>query len=286
MRFAEAPSGLAIAEIHTSLASARICLQGAQLLQWQPRSATHPVVWMSEDAHVEPGKSPHCGAPICWPWFGAHETIPTLPAHGFARTLPWEVSATAIDADHTVHVTLRLPQKEQTRSHWPHDTALQLTLSVGETLRLTLTTTNNGNTEIEISEAFHTYFQVGDIAQVQVTGLDGTTYADKVMNFARSVQQGGITFAGEVDRVYVDTAAECVIEDPLLRRRIHIAKSGSLSTVVWTPGQDKGRRLGDLGPNGWQHMLCVESANTMENRVRITAGKTHILAVEYRVAPR
>lgn len=283
LRFSDDPSGLIVAKIDNPLAMASICLQGAHLLDWQPRTASVPVVWLSDSAQRLPGKSPHSGAPVCWPWFGAHDSNPGLPAHGYARNLPWEVIATTSDANGATHITLRLQDNDQARALWPHAATLELAISVGDTLRLALTTTNTGDTEIVIGEAFHTYFQVGDIAQTRVTGLDGITYADKVVNFARRVQQGAITFSGEVDRVYVDTTAECLIEDPVLQRRIRIAKSGSHSTVVWTPGQEKGNQLGDLGPDGWRHMVCVESANAMENRVRIAAGQSHTLAVEYGV---
>ena len=285
LRFSDDSNGLIVAEIDNSLATARICLQGAHLLNWQPHGAAVPIVWLSDSAQLLPGKSPHSGAPVCWPWFGAHASDPGLPAHGYARNLPWAVIATASEANGATRIILRLQGNERARALWPHATTLELTISVGETLRLALTTSNTGDAEITIGEAFHTYFQVGDIAQTRVTGLEGVTYADKVADFARSVQHGPITFSGEVDRVYVDTDAECLIEDPVLQRRIRIAKSGSLATVVWTPGQTKGEQLGDLGPDGWRHMVCVESANAMENQVLIPPGEAHTLAVEYRAEP-
>ena len=285
LRFHEAQNGLIVADIDNPLATAKICLQGAHLLSWHPRSTAAPVVWLSEDAQLSPWKSPHSGAPICWPWFGAHADNPAYPAHGYARNLPWEVVQTATETDGSIRLTLRLIPHDATRSQWPHAATLSLDVIVGDTLQLALTTTNSGDTPITISEAFHTYFQIRDVAQTHVTGLEGVTYADKVLDFARSTQQGAIAFDGEVDRVYVDTTDECVITDPVLQRRIHIAKSGSRSTVVWTPGKEKGDKLGDLGVEGWRHMVCVESANTMENTVVIAPGGIHTLGVNYRAAP-
>ncbi len=285
LRFTEDTSGLMVAEIENPRASAKITLQGAHLLMWRPRTSSIPVVWLSEDAQSGPGKSPHSGAPVCWPWFGAHESNPDLPSHGYARTAPWEVIESGNEPDGATRIVLRLTENDTFRTQWPHGATLELTVIVGDSLKLALTTTNNGGEDFVIGEAFHTYFQVGDIAQARVTGLEGVTYADKVQNYARGVQQDAITFSGETDRVYLDTEDECVIEDPSLRRRIHIAKSGSRSTVVWTPGQEKGDRLGDLGKEGWRRMLCVESANALENRVTVSAGQSHTLAVEYRAEP-
>jgi D-hexose-6-phosphate mutarotase len=285
LRFVDDPSGLTIAEIENPLASARICLQGAHLLTWRPRTSSTPVVWLSEGAQLTPGKSPHSGAPVCWPWFGNHESNGALPAHGYARNAPWEVVETSTESDGATHITLRLVETEKSRAQWSHDATLQLTMIVGNSLKMALTTINNTADEIIISEALHTYFQVGDITQAYVTGLEDTAYADKVQDFARSMQRGVLTFTGETDRVYLDTTAECLIEDPALQRRIRIAKSGSCSTVVWTPWQEKGEKMGDLGPEGWRHMLCVESANALDNRITLPAGESHTLAVEYNTEP-
>jgi D-hexose-6-phosphate mutarotase len=41
--------------------------------------------------------------------------------------------------------------------------------------------------------------------------------------------------------------------------------------------------MGDMGqPDGWRQMVCVESANAIENVVKVAAGCTHTLIVEYR----
>lgn len=282
LRFVDTPNGLIVAEIENPLASARISLQGAQLLTWRPRTASIPVVWLSDAVTLSPGKSGHSGVPVCWPWFGNHESEPGFPAHGYARTAAWKVIATGLEADGATHITLRLIESEQSHAQWPHKATLELSLIIGDSLKMALTTTNTDSEDIVICEALHTYFQVGEIAQARVTGLDGITYADKVESFARSVQQGVITFSGETDRIYLDTEADCIIEDPALHRRIRITKSGSQSTVVWTPWQEKGDKMGDLGTDGWRHMVCVESANAMDNRVTVPVGQSHTLAVEYR----
>lgn len=281
--FREDESGLIVAEIENSLASAKLTLQGAHLLMWRPRSTSVPVVWLSDAAKLVPGKPAHSGAPVCWPWFGAHDNR-DFPAHGFARNVLWEVTASGIELDGATRITLRLPQNEKMQAQWPHASILELTVIVGNTLKMALATTNTGTEEFLIGEAFHTYFHVADVEKVSVLGLDGGAYLDKVEDFARKQQSGAVTFDGETDRVYVDTEAACVIEDPGLRRRIHIAKSGSSTTVVWTPWLEKAARLDDVG-EGWRRMLCVESANAAHNRVAVAPGATHTLAVEYRTEP-
>jgi len=283
LSFSEDASGLIVAEINNPQATASLCLQGAHLMAWQPKSQSVPVVWLSRDARLAAGKSIRGGVPVCWPWFGAHAAESGFPAHGYARTVPWQVVESGTEPNGATRLTLRLVEGEKTRVQWPHSCTLELTVIVGETLRMELATENTGESDFVISEALHTYFKIGDIGAVRVTGLSGCDYWDKVGGSTLKKQDGTIEFLGETDRVYIDTAAECVIEDDQLKRRIRVAKSGSLSTVVWTPWTAKADRMGDLGqPDGWREMVCVESANAIENAVKVAVGTRHTLIVEYR----
>ncbi len=283
LNFREDASGLIVAEINNALGSASLCLQGAHLMTWQPKSQAVPVVWLSRDAKLVAGKSIRGGAPVCWPWFGAHASEASLSGHGFARTVPWCVIESGAESNGATRLTLRLVNSHNTRRQWPYDCNLDLTVIVGETLRMEMTTENTGDTDFVIGEALHTYFQIGDIGAAHVTGLAGCEYWDKVGGSNLRKSDGVINFHGETDRVYINTSAECVIEDDKLKRRIYVAKSGSLSTVVWTPWEEKANKMGDMGqPDGWREMVCVESANAIDDVVKVAAGKRHTMIVEYR----
>ena len=283
LSFRDDASGLVIAEISNEQATASLCLQGAHLMTWQPKSQTLPVVWLSRDAKLVAGKSIRGGAPVCWPWFGAHATESSFPGHGFARTVPWEVIASGSEPDGTTSLTLRLIASEKTKAQWSYPCNLDLTVIVGETLRMEMSTENTGTEDFVIGEALHTYLQISDIGAVSVTGLEDCDYWDKVGGSTMRKQDGAITFAGETDRVYINTSSECVIHDDKLKRHIHITKSGSQSTVVWTPWAEKADKMGDMGqPEGWREMVCVESVNAIENVVKVASGSQHTLIVEYR----
>jgi D-hexose-6-phosphate mutarotase len=284
LSFHEDTSGLIVADIRNAQAIASLCLQGAHLMTWQPKSQAVPVIWLSRDAKLARGKSIRGGSPVCWPWFGGHATEPGFPGHGYARTVPWRVIESGSEPNGATRLTLRLEESDKTRAQWPYASQLDLTVTVGETLRMELTTENTGTSDFVMGEALHTYLQIGDIGAVRVTGLEGCDYWDKVGESILKKQANAISFSGETDRVYINTAAKCVIEDDKLQRRIHIAKSGSLATVVWTPWIEKANKMGDMGqPDGWREMVCVESGNAIENVVRVPAGQAHSLIVEYRV---
>jgi len=280
LRFRSTPAGLVFADIDNPAGTASICLQGAHLLTFRPKSQPEPVVWVSDAARLLPGKSIRGGVPVCWPWFGAHPSESRFPAHGFARTVPWDVIDSGATAGAT-HITLQLRVSQATRAQWPHDTPLTLRISVGDTLDMALTTRNASAEALPLSEALHTYFQVADVAQVELLGLDGCTYLDKTEAFARKQQHGAVRFSGETDRIYLGTQSECVIHDPALQRRIRIAKQGSASTVVWTPWEKKAAAMGDFSATGWRQMLCVESANAADDSLVLQPGQAHTLQVRY-----
>jgi D-hexose-6-phosphate mutarotase len=298
LRIVEGKGGIPLVEIQNKHASATISLQGAHLLTWQPINEKQSVIWLSEDAKFAPGKSIRGGIPICWPWFGAHASHADYPAHGFARTSLWKiVSATPLDTGET-QITFKLELNIHKNSEldntfnntintitinemWPQPTAVEYRLTIGCSLILELTTTNHSDQAITLGQALHTYFAVDDIAQTTVEGLDGKTYLDKPQNFARKTQTGPVTFSAEVDRIYLNTPESVVINDS--KRKITISKQGSRSTVVWNPWQAVAEKMGDLGKDGYQKMVCVESANAAEDVVSIQPGKSHTLHVVYEI---
>ena len=281
LEFIAKANGLVVARIANSYAQTAIALQGAHVMAFQP-NGERPVIWMSPAAQLAPGKSMRGGVPVCWPWFGAHATESNFPAHGFARTVPWQIAASEALPDGGTRVTLDLPQSAMPTAQWPHACRLQLVVTVGKTLALELITENTGNAAFEISEALHTYFAISDVDNIRITGLEGCAYLDKVDDFRRKTQSGAVTVTSEVDRVYINTEADCLIEDRGLKRRIRIAKRGSRSTVVWNPWIEKTMKMGDLGSDtGYRGMVCVESANAAENTISVAPGATHSLCVMY-----
>ncbi len=278
----EIADGVIIAEVANQHALANIALQGAHIATFQPRGE-EPVLWLSPNAKFAPGKSIRGGVPLCWPWFGPHKTDSNLPGHGFARTVPWELLETKAYTDGSTSLRFGLIENDTTRMQWPHASTAQLEVTVGKALKVELVTTNTGDAPFELGEALHTYFQISDVGNMTVTGLEGCEYLDKVQDFTRCTQQGGIKIESEVDRVYVNTEADCVIEDKGLKRAIRIAKQGSRSTVVWNPWQEKAEKMGDFGPKLHRDMVCVESGNALENVITLQPGEMHRLVAVYSV---
>jgi glucose-6-phosphate 1-epimerase len=102
------------------------------------------------------------------------------------------------------------------------------------------------------------------------------------MKYARQVEHNALTFDGEFDRVFINHSSDCLVHDTGYNRTIHVQKSGSDTTVVWSPGAEKAEQMGDMGTaDEWRKMVCVETTNALENMVVINPGRTHVISAEY-----
>jgi len=279
IRFQYGAGGLPVAVVENTLARATIALQGAHLLDYQ-RHGEEPLIWVSDDATFATGRAIRGGIPVCWPWFGAHPDNPDLPNHGPVRTMPWHPVATTTHKDGSSAITLSL-RDSVVEQACRHPLSVQLQIRVGSTLSLTLETSNRGNRPFLLGNALHSYFRVGDVRQLHIDGLQGCDYLDKVDGFARKRQSGTLTIASETDRIYLQTQSPCTIVDPVMRRSIIIHSRGSTSTVVWNPWQQQAEKMGDLGLEGYLHMLCVETANAANDMITLPPGGSHRLMASY-----
>ncbi|MGD8783310.1 MAG: D-hexose-6-phosphate mutarotase [Thioalkalispiraceae bacterium] len=281
--FVPGPGNIPRIKVKNQLGQAELSIQGAYVLSWIPADEDE-VIWVSEEATFAPGKSIRGGIPICWPWFGNHQHREDFPAHGFARTVFWQVSATRDlpSGETTISFTLDTSKLDNhLTAMWPYNTILEYHVTIGQTLTLELITHNESEQAFILSEALHTYFDVQDVTRTTVTGLEGKSYLDKTDNFTRKLQTGPVIIEAETDRVYLDTNEAVVIDTQT--RKIVINKTGSLSTVVWNPWQEVAAKMGDLGKDGYLHMLCVETANAADNSVTIEPAEQHSLELIYSV---
>jgi glucose-6-phosphate 1-epimerase len=281
--FVEIEHGFTYIEINNGKAHATISTYSGQVLSYRPKNQQHDLLFVSDKAYYEEGKAIKGGIPVCWPWFGPDPEDQGRPAHGFVRNRQWGVSASKSLADGSTQVVLSLVDTAETREIWPHPFKLEIEITVGDSLTVALVTHNTGDGSITISQALHSYFQVGDISKTRVLGLDATDYLDKVGDTARKTQAGPVTIESEVDRIYTDVTGEQVIDDESLGRKIHITSRGCSTAVVWNPWADIAASMGDLGDDDYKKMLCVETANAGPETVEIAAGDEYRLEAEYTI---
>lgn len=275
IRRTEPVPGYPVLDVVHPAATARVALHGAQIMEWTP-AGQEPVLYLSPQAVYREGKAIRGGVPICWPWFGPHETDRSLPAHGFARNRFWTLSDAGED-EAGVLLRFTLADDDESRRLWPHAFRLEMTMNVGAELRLALRMVNMGDAAFTITGALHTYLAVGDIRRVTIEGLDGAEYLDMVGTKEVRRQDGNIVFDQEVDRDY-RSAAEVRVKDAALGRVLTVLGEGSHCTVVWNPWIDKAAALSDVPDADYQRFVCVETANAWEDRITLKRGEAHTLA--------
>lgn len=262
-------------KIRTPWSTAEIYLQGAQVTGFQ-LNGEPPLLFMSARSRFAPGKSIRGGVPICFPWFGPRAGD---VAHGFARMTEWELAQTAAAPDGTVTARFRLPELPA-RAAWKN-LRTEFVVTVADKLTMELIATNAAADALEIENCLHTYFHVGDISAVALTGLQGAPFDDFAAGdtSVRKVENdSALLITKETNRVYPDSASPVEIRDEKLRRIIRVEKFHSRSTVVWNPWTTQ-KLPDDFDPAEHQQMVCVESGNVKQNKPTLAPGATAALKV-------
>ncbi|UJP06258.1 MAG: D-hexose-6-phosphate mutarotase [Nitrosomonas sp.] len=284
LEFIAGNGGLPMIRINNAKAAALISIHAGQVLSYQPAGESEDVMFLSNKAYYQDGKAIKGGAPICWPWFGADPEGKGRPGHGFVRNRLWNVIATEMLDNGDIKVTLGLTNTPETQAIWPHSFVLTQEIVVGESLNLTLITRNTGNQTFTVTQAFHTYFNIGDIARATVLGLDGCDYIDKAGgDSVQKHQSGDVSIDAEVDRIYLNVSNTLIIDDGALQRRIHITSQNSDTAVVWNPWKKIAKDMADLEDDDYQRLLCVETTNAADDIREVPPGGDCRLVANYRV---
>jgi D-hexose-6-phosphate mutarotase len=284
MKQHEIPGRVAIANGHGGLlkinvksdsSTAEIFLNGAHVTGFQ-KNGEPPLLFMSAKSWFAPGKPIRGGVPVCFPWFGPRDGE---PAHGFARITEWELAKTSATPDGTVTLNFRLPEIPE-RPAWKN-LRTEFVVTVSDKLTMELTATNNSSTAMEIENCLHTYFHVGDINQVSITGLQSAPFLDNAAggNGGRKVENDSVLrITKETNRIYPDSTGKVEIRDDNLKRTIRVEKFGSNSTVVWNPWTTQ-KLPDDFDPAEHRQMVCVESGNVKQDKISLAPGQTSSLKV-------
>ena len=270
------PGGLPKINVTTGSSTAEIYLHGAHVTGFQ-KDGGPPLLFMSKKSWFAPGKPIRGGVPVIIPWFGNRDGE---PSHGFARITEWKLVKTAAATDGTVTLHFALPEISG-REAWKN-MRTEFIVTVSDTLTMELIAANDScDEEIEMENCLHTYFHVGDIGTVSITGLQGASYVDNAGDGHGALKTDGeaaLRITKETNRLYQNTTSVAEIRDELLKRTIRVEKSDSQSTVVWNPWTTQ-KLPDDFDPAEHRYMVCVESGNVKQNKISLAPGKTSALKV-------
>ena len=255
---------LPILKITSSEFKAVISLYGAQLLSFIPKGEKD-LLYFSPISKYTPGKALRGGVPLCWPWFGPIQS----PQHGHARINLWKlienVSTSPNDAKAVFEFEFNDIKALVTFEFTPRG------------FSQSLFTQNNSKSEIQLTEACHSYWNVGDIKKVTVKGLENIPFTENSPS-PNPHNENPLQIHGFIDRIYYPTTTPIQIEDESFNRTITIERSGSNSVIVWNIWAEGAEKMSDLPNNGWENYICIEVANAGKDIISLPSGSSHTLS--------
>lgn len=265
---------LVYAMVSNKYADATICLYGAHIVSYSP-AKNMEVLWMSPYSSFEEGKAIRGGIPVCFPWFGLHESDEDMPQHGFARIMNWEVTKTETLASGENQICLQLCSSDKTKEFWPHDFCAEMTFTVGTNLCVTFKVKNTSAEPLEYTSALHSYFSLSGIENITIEGLQNTRYQNQ-LDGGDYIQETPLLAINKAEtRHYYNTEATCIINDPIFNRRISIEKSGSKNSTVWNPGAETSAEMGDMPNDAYETFVCLETVNKIDDVIKLSPGEAH-----------
>lgn len=234
--------------------SVLVTAYGAQPVSWQA-GGRERLFAASRGGQPSPWPM-RAGVPLCWPQFNQRGT---LPKHGFARNLNWQMAGVKTSNPNEATLSFTLVSDAAARALWPHDFQLThtITLRPGQ-LHFELEVFNPDAVPLSFTGAQHTYLALDDIDNTTLSGLQGAPEWDALLD--RHQTAGAPEPLGQgLDRVYKWGTAPLLLADGA--HRMQIEKSASWAeVVVWNPGAALCAKLPDMAPTDYRHMLCVEAA--------------------------
>ena len=135
------------------------------------------VLYFDAERYSDPTKSIRGGIPVLFPICGnvPGDVLPvngidyTLQQHGFARNLPWQLQL----LEDQTGISLSLSDTDETRASYPFSFLIEMHVRpVAQALEISTSILNRSEQVMPFSFGLHPYFNVTDLAQVELMGLD------------------------------------------------------------------------------------------------------------------
>jgi galactose mutarotase-like enzyme len=214
--------------------------RGAIITSW--RIQNQDILYLDAERFANQQLSVRGGIPILFPICGNlpdntytyQDRQYQLKQHGFARNLPWEVTAT--ETDKCASITLSLNSSEQTLAVYPFAFELTFTYQLqGNSLKIIQNYTNKSQVAMPFNSGLHPYFLIKDKNQLDFD-IPASEYQDQISEEI-SHFSGKFDFEQEeIDVVFKNINNNTTaLSDRQENYRISISYSDLYSTLVfWT----------------------------------------------------
>jgi len=217
-------------DLRTDCASCSIETVGARVISFKGPDGAE-ALWNADPAQLTDPLWAHGGIPLCWPWYGRNGSA---DIHGTAWRRPFSV----VSRDE------RRDRCELVLARDEGDIRLEYVLTLRDTLKMELKTTNRGSSCFYFSAAFHPYILLGERDKAEVAGLTPSLLPlTRAMDDAYPVQPGSCS-------VYR-------LHDHALDRTIFLFFENATEANIWNPGEEKDCP-GMVPGDGWRRFVCIE----------------------------
>jgi glucose-6-phosphate 1-epimerase len=266
-------NGFEYLEIKNSSCQAKIALQGAHIFEYK-QNAKENLLWLSDKSHFEKDKAIRGGIPLCWPRFGNLDK--TLPQHGFARIFKFDIVDIEEIDEFLTKIHFRLKDTPQSMKIWNYKFELDLVFELSDSLKISMKTKNLDIKEFSLTQAFHTYFNISNISNIKIEGLQNKPFLDTLKDEIKR-EKDAIKIDEEIDRVYQEVDKDIILKDK--NTELKISSEGCLSAIVWNPWIDKCTRMSAMSKNAYKEFVCIENANAFDDIRVLKAGDSHTISI-------
>lgn len=245
----------------------KVLKYGAHIHSWSVNGTEK--FWMSENSPLDGTQAIRGGIPLVFPVFGA--PVPgtvgeKLPQHGLARISTWKYLGQVAGVPSTIQFGLTSKDlSESCRSQWACDFSANFTIVLAEnTLTTSFEVENLDTKSWDFAFLYHTYFKIGDISDIKINGLKGSTVIEKLQGDKTYTQAAeDLTIDGVTVKVLTDTQKEPITIKSKDGKSTLFSISDRLNlpdAVVWNPWSDLTPGIPDFEPkDGYKNMVCVEA---------------------------
>ncbi|MDO4636588.1 MAG: D-hexose-6-phosphate mutarotase [Lautropia sp.] len=250
---------------------------GAQILSWETADGVERL-YCTPYLPQEP-RPVRGGVPVIFPQFNRRGPDVTMPRHGFARLLPWELvgmpqAGGAVRRPETAcrtntrmasdqpDLVLSLTDGPLTAQYPMQGFCLQLQIRLQpRQLAMQLVLSNSGPVPLTFTAALHTYLALLDLSGTTLKGLQGSTRINTLIQPEQEqvADSDSLVLKESIDDIYLGVTRPLLMCSGADRLRITLT-GGFRDMVIWNPGADGAAAFTDMPNDDWRHMLCVEAA--------------------------
>lgn len=268
-----APVKNEIVELKNAHGVAKVSLIGANVFSYVPAGGEEVLFSVANPDFASP-EFQHVGIPVVWPWFNMNGEAGSA-MHSFVRQMKWTVVEKTENKSMS-KLVLELVATDETRRLWPYDFQLRYTVTLTESLQVSLVAKNTDQVPWTMTEGFHSYFRVSDVDSVVLRGLDGCRNDRIASSVDDPVFHGDLKFHAGEGRVFFPGKGEYVLFDEGKNRALTLAARGNRKLILWSIPQSSSE--GQFAPDDWKHFVCLEpSTISRDVAIKVLPGREHEL---------